>query len=64
MTPKEQIIRLKRLLYREAAMNLLNFQRAEGEERRSWDDLSPEEQDARMDFAEHNLMMEDPEVFA
>lgn len=65
MNTTEQIEGLKRLLYREAAISLLNFQRAEGEQTRSWDDLTPEEQQARMDFAADCLRKtERPELFS
>jgi hypothetical protein len=65
MTPKDQIEGLKQLLYREAAISLLNFQRAEGEQSRSWDDLMPEEQQGRMDFAADWLRKtENPELFS
>jgi hypothetical protein len=64
MTPEEKIEELRNLLFRESAMNLLNFQRHADGETRSWDDLTEEEQKARMEFAETYLKIENPRVFA
>jgi hypothetical protein len=64
MTPEERIKGLKKLLFREAAMHIFEWQRTNEGETRSWDDLSYEEQDARMEIAETFLKSEKPEVFA
>lgn len=57
----EQAIRIEQLedwLKEEKAQNLLNFQRHDEGEKRSWDDLSEKERAARIEFAGDCLMVE------
>ena len=58
----EQAIRIKQLevwLKEEKAQNLLNFQRHDEGETRSWDDLSEQERAGRIEFAGECLKAED-----
>ncbi len=57
-----QIKDLRALLFKEAAINLPNFQRHDEGETRSWDDLSEEEQTARIEVAERFLKCEHKEL--
>ena len=59
---RDQIRELRKLLFQEAAINLLNFQRHDEGETRSWDDLSADEQKARMEVAERFLKCEHEEL--
>jgi len=58
----ERIQKLEAALIKEHAISLLNFQRADDGEKRSWDELSAEEQDARIDYARMCLEYEHKEL--
>lgn len=63
MTPEDRIAALKKLLFREAAMRLFEYQKREHEEEtREWDDLDEEEIKARMEIAATFLKYEAREV--
>ena len=65
MNDKERIAALKKLLFREAAMRLFEYQKREHEEEtREWDDLDEEEVKARMEIAETFLKYEVREVLS
>lgn len=64
MDDRDKIAALKRLLFREAAMRLHNYQKYAEGEARDWEEISEEEQNVRMDLAERFLTIESPEVFA
>lgn len=59
---RDQIKELRKLLFQEAAMNLLNFQRHDEGETRSWDELPADEQNARIEVAERFLKCEHREL--
>ncbi|MHB8117877.1 MAG: hypothetical protein ACYDHX_03995 [Methanothrix sp.] len=64
MLPEEKIKELKRLLFFEKALGLLYFQRLYEKENRTWEELSNEEREFRLEYAEHILKLENEEVFA
>lgn len=64
MNDIEKIAELKRLLFRESAMRLFNYQQYQEGETRDWEDVPPEELSGRLELAERFMKIEAPEVFA
>jgi hypothetical protein len=63
MTPEEQIKALKDALKEARALQLYFFRRWQGEEVRSWEELSGEEREAQIWYQVYLLKKEMPEVF-
>lgn len=63
MTPEEKISELKKLLIFSEAMNLHWFRQAHEGETRDWEELSGEEQEAKLWYAEFLLEHGHKELF-